>query len=189
MYSTARSLVARPLRTERGANRKALGGLWEVPTYNWRAISDIAYRAELAHVHAPKDVLTKIAVVSVKVATTALTILLPLQIVTTGLGGCLIALTFGIAFFVLDLIWWPFLVLLLGTSWLWLHAWYLRPILLVPGVLISILGHLYVMLTPDPERDAKYAKLSITNEWPLSWYLMKPPPEYYEWAESEALEG
>lgn len=140
----------------------------------------MAYRAELAHVHAPKDVLTRIAVVSVKVATTALTVLVPVEIVTTAVGGCLVALTFGVGFFVLSLIWLPFLVLLLGTSWLWLHAWYLRPILLVPGIVIAIVANLYVMLTPDPEKDAKYAKLSIAQEWPLSWYLIKPPKEYYE---------
>lgn len=77
---------------------------------------------------------------------------------------------------------------ILGASWLWLRAWYLRPLLLVPGVVISLLAHLYVMLAPEPERDAKYSKLSISDEWPLTWYLLRPPAEYYERAEPEALE-
>jgi len=69
--------------------------------------------------------------------------------------------------------------LLLGTSWLWLDAWYLRPILLVPRVLVATLADLYVMLAPEPEKDAKYMKLSMAGEWPLTWYLIKPPAEYY----------
>jgi hypothetical protein len=44
------------------------------------------------------------------------------------------------------------------------------------------------MLAPEPERDAKYSKLSISDEWPLTWYLLRPPAEYYERAEPEALE-
>lgn len=144
-----------------------------------RLISDMEYRISLAKAHAPKDVLTKIAILSLKLITTIFIVLLPLQMVTTAIGGCLIAITFGILLFVLSVIWWPFMILLLGTSWLWLHAWYLRPILLVPGVLIATLADLYIMLTPDPERDSKHAKLSIAGEWPLSWYLIKPPAEYY----------
>ena len=78
------------------------------------------------------------------------------------------------------MIWWPFLLLLAGTSWLWLQGWFLRPVLIIPGVLISALADLYVMLAPEPEKAGKLAKLSIAEEWPLSWYLMKPPAEYYE---------
>ena len=147
--------------------------------FDWRQIADIQHREALALAHAPKDILTKIAFHSVNITTSALSIFMPLQLITTGIGGCLIAITFGIFLFILTLIWWPFLLLLLGTSWLWLHAWYLRPILLIPGVLIATVADLYVMLTPEPERDAKYTKLSLADKWPLSWYLIKPPAEYY----------
>jgi len=146
--------------------------------YSWREISDMEYRISLAHTHAPSDILTKTAILSVKVTTSIWVILVPIEVVTTFLGGCLIGLTFGVLLFVLTLIWWPFFVLLLGTSWLWLRAWYLRPILLVPGVLVSNLANLYITLAPDPEKASKYAKLSIAEEWPLSWYLIKPPAEY-----------
>lgn len=143
-----------------------------------RNILDMQYRISLAQDHAPKDILTKTAIVLVKVLTGVLIILAPIQVVTTALGGCLIAITFGLLTFVLTLIWWPFFVLLMGTSWLWLHAWYLRIILLVPGALIATLANLYVMLAPEPEKDAKLQKLAITDEWPLSWYLIKPPAQY-----------
>ena len=132
-------------------------------------------RIVLAQHNAPSDVFTTVALVLVKAATTALIILLPLQMVSTAIGGCLIALTFGVLSIILSIIWLPFLGLLLGTSWLWLRVWYLRPILLIPGVAVAILATVYVMLAPDPERDAKYAKLSMAGEWPLSWFLVKPP--------------
>ena len=148
--------------------------------YDWQQINDMAYRINLAKTHAPKDILTKTATLLLKVVEWVWLIFTPVEIVTTALGGCLIAITFGVLSFVLTLIWWPFFLLLLGTSWLWLRASYLRPILLVPGVLVAALASLYVMLAPEPEKEAKFAKLSIAEEWPLSWYLMKPPAEYYE---------
>jgi len=148
--------------------------------YDWRQISDMNYRISLAKAHAPKDIFTKTATLLLKVVTWVSLILTPVEIVTTALGGCLIAITFGLFSLVLSVIWFPFLWLLLGTSWLWLRAWYLRPVLLVPGVLVSALANIYVMLAPEPEKDAKYAKLSIAEEWPLTWYLIKPPAEYYE---------
>ena len=143
--------------------------------YDWRLISDMNYRVRLAHDYAPKEPLTRIAILLVKATTAAQTILVPLEIVTTAVGGCLITLTFGFLPFVLSVIWWPFLALLLTTSWLWLVAWYLRPVLLVPGVLIANIANLYAMLTPEPEKEAKYTKLAIADEWPLSWYLLKSP--------------
>ena len=90
-------------------------------------------------------------------------------------GGCLIALTLGLFILVLSVIWLPFAAFLLGTSWLWLKAWYLRPVLLIPGVLVAVVAHAYVMLAPDSERDSKYTKLTLTDSWPLSWYLLHPP--------------
>lgn len=139
----------------------------------------------MASAHAPQDIFTKIARVSMAGTSVLAIPLFPIEVVTTGAGGCLIALTFGLFALVLTAIWLPFLGLLLGTSWLWLKAWPLRPILLIPGVLIATLSHVYVILAPEPERDAKWAKLALAEEWPLSWYLMRPPPEYYAVQEEE----
>lgn len=138
-------------------------------------IAETENRATLAKEHSPKGIFTKTATKNLQVIKIALVVLLPLEIVTTAIGGCLITITFGIFTFLLTLIWWPFLVLLIGTSWLWLHAWYLRPILLIPGVLIAFLADMYVMLAPEPENDAKIMKLAIAEEWPLSWYILRPP--------------
>lgn len=151
-------------------------------------IADTEYRSSLAQEYAPKDIFTKTAILLVKVTTGILVVLLPLQMLTTAIGGCLITITFGVLILLLTLIWWPFLALLLGTSWLWLHAWYLRPILLIPGVLIAFLADIYVMLAPEPEKDAKIMKLSIAEEWPVSWYLLKPPAVYYKSQVSTELE-
>lgn len=148
-------------------------------------IADTNYMIRQAQACAPNDFITKAAILATTVVTKGLVVLLPIEMVTTAVGGCLIALTFGLFSFVLSLIWWPFLGFLLGTSWLWLRAWYVRPILLVPGVTVATVATIYVMLAPDPERGAKYAKLSIAGEWPLSWYLIRPPARHYDEAEAE----
>jgi len=140
-------------------------------------INQTKYRISLAHTYAPSDILTKVARLLVLGITAAFIVLAPIEVVTTAIGGCLIGFTFGLGYFVLSVIWWPFLALLLGTSWLWLRAWYLRPLLLLPSVIVALLATLYVMLTPDPEKDSKYMKLSLAEEWPLSWYLLRPPAE------------
>jgi hypothetical protein len=135
------------------------------------------YRISLAHTYAPSDIFTKVARLLVFGITVATMVLAPIEIITTGIGGCLIGFTLGLGYLVLSVIWWPFGALLLGTSWLWFRAWYLRPLLLLPGVIVDLLATIYVMLMPDPEKDSKYAKLSLVAEWPLSWYLLRPPAE------------
>jgi hypothetical protein len=120
--------------------------------------------------YAPRDIFTVTARVLVTGLCSILIVLGPIAMITTALGGCLAMITFGILFFVLSVIWWPFMAFLVGTSWLWLRAWYLRPILLVPGVMIAFLADLFVMLAPEPERDAKHMKLAITGEWLLVYH-------------------
>ena len=97
--------------------------------------------------------------------------LLPVQLITTFVGGVLIALTFGIFALMVTILWLPVLAVLLGTSWLWLNAPPLRVLLFLPGIAIAMLAHAYVALMPEIERDAKYYKLSLAGEWPLSWWL------------------
>ena len=140
-------------------------------------INQTNYRISLAHTYAPKDIFTKVARVLVKAIIFPTILLVPVEAVTTAVGGCLAGLTFDLLFVMLSIIWWPFLAFLLGTSWLWLRAWYLRPILLLPGVIVALVADLCVMLMPEPEKDAKVMKLSMADEWPLSWYLLRPPAE------------
>ena len=79
-------------------------------------INQTKYRISLAHTYAPSDILTKVARLLVLGISAALMVLAPIEIVTTAVGGCLIGFTFGMGYFVLSVIWWPFLAILLGTS-------------------------------------------------------------------------
>jgi hypothetical protein len=146
--------------------------------FAWRTISDIELRVELAKEYGLTAILTRIAWGLAKSLAVITMLLLPLEMVTTAVGGCLLALTFGLLTIPLTVIWLPLYGLLLGTSWLWLKAWYLRPILMLPGVLVSFVAGAFVMLAPEPERAAKWAKLAFAQEWPLSWLLLRPPDEY-----------
>ncbi len=155
----------------------------------WQAIENIEDRAALARHYGPQDIFTKVAKVSMEAGSTALLVLFPLQIVTTAIGGCVVGLTFGLFAFLLSLIWLLFLGLLLGSSWLWLKVPLLRPILLVPGVVLALIADAYVRLAPEPERVAKWAKLTLAQEWPLSWLIVFPPDEWYSRGSSELAIG
>ena len=140
-------------------------------------INDLKERIGVARANAPADIFTKLSRMLVKFTTSLLVMLTPISMITTAVGGCLIVVTIGFFALPILLVWFPFYNLLAGTSWLWLQAWYLRPILLIPGVIIAFIADLYVMLMPDFERGAKITKLAICEEWPLSWYLIKPPKQ------------
>lgn len=140
-------------------------------------INDLKERIGVARANAPADIFTKLSRMLVKFTTSLLVMLTPISMITTAVGGCLIVVTIGFLALPILIVWFPFYNLLAGTSWLWLQAWYLRPILLIPGVIIAFIADLYVMLMPDFERGAKITKLAICEEWPLSWYLIKPPKQ------------
>ena len=97
-------------------------------------------------------------------------ILLPtilLQGVSTFVLGLAVQATFGLLLLPMTLIWLPFLGFLLGTSRLWFAAPVLRPVLILPGVLISNLGALYVGLMPSMgEWDSRMNKMVICHSWP-----------------------
>ena len=145
--------------------------------YDFERINDLRERIGVARANGPSDIVTKLARMLVKYTTSLLVVLTPISMVTTAVGGCLIVFTIGILALPISFVWFPFYNLLAGTSWLWLKAWYLRPVLLLPGVIIAFIADLYVMLMPDFERGAKMTKLAICEEWPISWYLIKPPKQ------------
>ena len=88
-------------------------------------------------------------------------------------------LVFPLLFFmILSALWIPFWGLLVGSSWLWLKYAWTRPILLLPGMALSIVLTFILMLVPDPEKHPKY--VTITQEWPLTWNLWYPPLVYFE---------
>jgi hypothetical protein len=140
-------------------------------------VADLRERIRAARNSGPADIVTKFTRRLVEYTTSLLVTLTPVTKVTTAVGGCLVVITIGILALPISFGWWPFNYLLAGSSWLWLHAWYLRPVLLIPGLIIAFIGDLYVMLMPDFERGSKRTKRAICEEWPLSWYIKHPPKQ------------
>lgn len=101
----------------------------------------------------------------------------PLQLVTTFVGGCLVSLTFGLLLFPISLIWQMFLWPLLGLSWLWDKTPILRIPLAVIGIPLAALGATYVALMPSMgEIQARSIKLVLCETWPFSldfWNSLK----------------
>jgi hypothetical protein len=97
-------------------------------------------------------------------------ITIPLQLVTTSVGGCLVAMTFGLLLLPLSLIWLVFFMNpLLSLSWLWDRVWLLRIPLALIGVPLAVLGAIYTSLVPSMgEMDARATKLLICWTWPFS---------------------
>jgi hypothetical protein len=136
-------------------------------------------RVAFARARGPSDIFTSTA----KLLTTALTgilgiVLIPVELVTTALGGCLLALTFGLLAVLLTVIWLPLFGLLVLTSWLWIRVAVLRPLLLLPGVVVAVISYVFVALMPDPERDAKHGKLALASGWPLTILIMRTDDEW-----------
>ena len=74
----------------------------------------------------------------------------------------------------LSVIWFPLLGVILGSSWLWLRAPILRPVLILPGVVVAVVSDIYVSLVPDMgEKYQKLLKLGICDSWPYSLIVFK----------------
>ena len=44
--------------------------------------------------------------------------------------------------------------LVLGTSWLWLRFWPLRPVLIIPGIVLALMGDFMMCAPNDSDKDA-----------------------------------
>ena len=89
--------------------------------------------------------------------------------VSTSLLAIADALTFGVLPLVLSLPWLVCLWLLIGTSWLWAKVPLARPVLLVPGVILSVIGFEYTAFVPEMgEKYQKLVKLGLRESWPYS---------------------
>ncbi len=111
----------------------------------------------------------------------ALTIFVPLTWVIGSVGAILRTLTLGLYAILYSLLWIPVWGLLLGTSWLWLQYWPLRPVLFIPGIVGALVGHLILMCAPrEMDVDAVLVKVSMTEDWPLSWKLAKAYKRQYK---------
>ena len=154
--------------------------LWKVP--------DMRTRVEFARRNAPGDIFTQIArFIVYYVSALLIFVLKPVDYVGRKLFslafhvGTVVGFfyVFGLLFFMLlSAVWIPFWALLVGSSWLWLRQPWTRPILLLPGMALSLALTVVLMLVPDPEKHPKY--VTITQEWPLTWNLWYPPLVYFE---------
>ena len=154
--------------------------LWKVP--------DLRTRVAFARKNAPGDIFTQIARFIVYYAAAFfIFILRPVDYLGRSIFkvafhvGTVVGffLVFPLLFFlILSALWIPFWGLLVGSSWLWLNQAWTRPILLLPGVALSMVLTVILMLVPDPEKHPKY--VTIAQEWPLTWNLWYPPLVYFE---------
>ena len=94
----------------------------------------------------------------------------PVQLVTTSVGGCLVSLTFGLLLIPLGIIWnvfflWP----LLGLSWAWDKVSLLRIPLAIVGIPLAAVGATYVALVPSMgDMGSRVMKLVLCETWPFS---------------------
>ncbi|MDP7579756.1 MAG: hypothetical protein QGF12_09535 [SAR202 cluster bacterium] len=148
-------------------------------TWLWK-ISDMDQRVEWAQQHSPTDVSTWIARQVINYVTLIISyILWPLDYVLRLIGHGLGRLALGLLFLlILTAIWFPIWLTLVMTSRLWLRAAWTRPILLIPGIVVTIFAHIYIMLVPDPQKGTQY--VNLVRMWPLSYQIWQPPDSYFE---------
>lgn len=92
----------------------------------------------------------------------------------TSVLSIMVILTFGGLLLLLSAIWLAFFGLLLGSSWMWLKVPILRPLLIIPGVLISVAVGIFVSLVPDMgEKFQKVIKMALCDSWPYSYLVFK----------------
>lgn len=103
---------------------------------------------------------------------------IPVQLVTTFIGGCLVGCTMGLLLFPMDAIWIVLMGLLVGTSWLWSKASALRlpvfvalariPIAVI-GIPLAVIAEIYVTLIPHMGNwEGRMTKLTTCWIWPFS---------------------
>ena len=125
------------------------------------------------------DWFTRITWKTVKVLSMAMTVLLPVAWIVQFVGIILKYLTFGLYLVIYSLVLWiPIMWLLLGTSWLWIRCWPLRPLLFLPGIILALVGHFVLMCAHyDTDQDAVLWRVSFTEDWPFSWKLWEAKQE------------
>ena len=146
--------------------------LWDTP--------DMYDRVAFARSISPTDLSTLIARWVVGWTTKILAFALyPLDYVARYIGRAFLVFVIGfMILIVLTIVWFPIWAALIGSSWLWLRYYWARPFLLLPGIALAILAHIYLMLVPDPQKQQHY--FNMPGQWPLTWHLWRPPSEYYE---------
>lgn len=94
---------------------------------------------------------------------------LPIGLVTSNVGGCLVALTFGLLLIPITIIWQFFVWPLLGLSWAWDKVPLLRIPLAIVGIPLAAMGTTYVALMPSMgDLGERLNKFLICETWPFS---------------------
>ena len=171
-----------PLVTQPKASRQG-GSVVRVPAAKEKTgmRDDLSSRVAIARMYGPQDWFTRSALFANDVFTIICFVLIPIQIVTTAASGCLFVLTAGLMILPLMLIWLVFSRLLLGTSILWIKVPISRPLLILPGLLVAFLAHLFVQLVSNPDGPSDRAvKMLLCDAWPLTWLVLRPPVEWQE---------
>lgn len=113
-------------------------------------------------------------IVSIFISMTSI-VVIPVQIITTFVLGILVSLSFGLLLLPISLIWIVFFYgPLLGLSYLFERIVFIRPIISVLGIPISVLGDTYVALMPSMgEMDSRLAKMVICQTFPYTWRFIQ----------------
>ena len=100
-------------------------------------------------------------------------LVIPIQIVTTFVLGILIRLTFGLLTHPLNLVWsLLFFYPLIGLSYVYEKATFLRVFVSIIGILFAVLGNTYTSLVPGmQEPDKRLSRLILTESFPYSWHF------------------
>ena len=56
----------------------------------------------------------------------------------------------------------------------------MRPILVIPGLVLALAAYIFVSLAPDPQKNSEYHIL--IKSWPMSWRVWSPKEEYFKGA-------
>lgn len=136
------------------------------------SLARVNYMIDLAHKIGPQDWFTRAAFISRSIfgyLFLPLVILIP---ITTSILGFLVFITFGLFLIPLSAIWFVFFAFTLGTSMLWINVPIMRPILILPGIVIPTLGSVYVSLMPSMgEHYQKTLKIGLADSWPYSYLI------------------
>ena len=105
-------------------------------------------------------------------------LVIPIQLVTTFVLGILVSVTFGLLLLPMSLIWMVlFLGPLLGLSWVWEKAPFLRVPIAILGIPLAFVGNIYASLMPSMgELDSRVSKLLLSESWPYSldcWRMIR----------------
>ena len=99
--------------------------------------------------------------------------LIILQLISTFVLGIVVQITFGLALLPMSIPWLPMMRLMLGGSRLWIAVPVLRPVLIVPLLLVSQIAGKYVAFMPSMgEWDSRMMKLAICHGCPASHIAM-----------------